>query len=42
MGFHRRRVIADEQIPGERVAVLAGLRAGECVAARGSIFLVGN
>jgi cobalt-zinc-cadmium efflux system membrane fusion protein len=42
MAFRRRRVVADEQVPGERVAVLAGLQAGEQVAARGAIFLVGN
>jgi hypothetical protein len=42
MAFRRRRVVADEQVPGDRVAVLTGLKAGEQVAARGAIFLVGN
>ncbi len=42
VSFRRRAVIADEQIPGELVAVLAGLNPGERVASRGSIFLVGN
>jgi membrane fusion protein, heavy metal efflux system len=40
--FRRRRVLANEQLPGDRVPVLAGLKAGERVAAAGSIFLVGN
>ena len=40
--FRRRAVLADEQLPGDVVPVLAGLQAGERVAARGSIFLVGN
>lgn len=40
--FRRRRVVADEQLPGDLVPVLAGLRAGERVASSGSIFLVGN
>jgi len=42
VSFKRRAVIANEQIPGELVAVLAGLKAGERVASQGSIFLVGN
>jgi len=42
VAFKRRAVIANEQVPGEWVAVLAGVNAGETVAARGSIFLVGN
>lgn len=42
VAFKRRAVIANEQVPGDFVAVLAGLNAGEQVAARGSIFLVGN
>ncbi|GAC1338998.1 MAG: hypothetical protein NVSMB23_07460 [Myxococcales bacterium] len=40
--FRRRRVLANEQLPGDQVPVLAGLKAGERVAAAGSIFLVGN
>jgi cobalt-zinc-cadmium efflux system membrane fusion protein len=40
--FRRRAVLADEQVPGDLVPVLAGLRTGERVAVRGSIFLVGN
>jgi cobalt-zinc-cadmium efflux system membrane fusion protein len=40
--FRRRAVLADEQVPGDVVPVLAGLQPGERVAARGSIFLVGN
>ena len=40
--FRRRRVIANEQLPGESVPVLAGLDPGERVAASGSIFLIGN
>ena len=40
--FRRRAVLADEQVPGDVVPVLAGLQTGERVAARGSIFLVGN
>jgi cobalt-zinc-cadmium efflux system membrane fusion protein len=40
--FRRRAVVANEQVPGELVAVLAGLKSGERVASRGSIFLVGN
>jgi cobalt-zinc-cadmium efflux system membrane fusion protein len=40
--FVRRQVIANEQLPGDAVPVLYGLRAGERVAAAGSIFLVGN
>ena len=40
--FYRRQVIANEQLPGDAVPVLYGLRAGERVAAAGSIFLVGN
>jgi cobalt-zinc-cadmium efflux system membrane fusion protein len=42
VAFRRRAVIANEQVPGEFVAVLSGLAAGERVASRGSIFLVGN
>jgi cobalt-zinc-cadmium efflux system membrane fusion protein len=42
VAFRRRAVLADEQIPGDLVAVLAGLQSGERVASRGSIFLVGN
>jgi cobalt-zinc-cadmium efflux system membrane fusion protein len=42
VAFRRRAVVADEQIPGDLVAVLAGLQSGERVASRGSIFLVGN
>ncbi len=40
--FRRRRVVANEQLPGETVPVLAGLQPGERVAASGSIFLIGN
>jgi cobalt-zinc-cadmium efflux system membrane fusion protein len=40
--FKRRAVVANEQVPGEFIAVLAGLNAGESVASRGAIFLVGN
>jgi cobalt-zinc-cadmium efflux system membrane fusion protein len=40
--FRRRRVLANEQQQGDHVPVLAGLKAGERVAAAGSIFLVGN
>ena len=40
--FHKRRVIANEQLPGDAVPVLEGLKAGERVATLGSIFLVGN
>jgi cobalt-zinc-cadmium efflux system membrane fusion protein len=40
--FRRRRVVANEQLPGTTVPVLAGLQPGERVAAAGSIFLVGN
>jgi cobalt-zinc-cadmium efflux system membrane fusion protein len=39
--FKRRRVTVNEQVPGEVVPVLAGLEAGERVAGRGSIFLLG-
>lgn len=42
VAFRRRRVLADEQLQGDHVPVLAGLKAGERVAAAGSIFLVGN
>ncbi len=42
VAFRRRAVIANEQVPGEFVAVLAGLNPGERVASRGAIFLVGN
>lgn len=40
--FRRRAVLADEQVSGDVVPILAGLQTGERVAARGSIFLVGN
>ncbi|TMA26043.1 MAG: efflux RND transporter periplasmic adaptor subunit [Deltaproteobacteria bacterium] len=40
--FRRRAVVANERFPGDEVPVLAGLQPGERVAARGSIFLVGN
>jgi cobalt-zinc-cadmium efflux system membrane fusion protein len=40
--FRRRAVLADEQTAGDTVPILAGLQAGERVASRGSIFLVGN
>jgi cobalt-zinc-cadmium efflux system membrane fusion protein len=40
--FRRRAVVANEQLPGDAVPVLAGLQPGERVAAQGSIFLVGN
>ena len=40
--FRRRQVIANEQLPGSTVPVLAGLKAGERVASTGSIFLIGN
>ena len=40
--FRRRRVVANEQLPGASVPVLAGLQAGERIATAGSIFLVGN
>jgi len=39
--FERRRVVANEQLAGDWVPVLAGLRPGERVATRGSIFLLG-
>jgi len=39
--FQRRAVIADEQLPTDTVPVLAGLQAGERVATRGAIFLLG-
>ena len=42
VAFRRRAVVANEQLPGDTVPILAGLRAGERVAAEGSIFLVGN
>ncbi len=42
VSFHRRAVVANEQHPGDEVPILAGLQPGERVAARGSIFLVGN
>jgi len=41
VSFKRRAVIADEQIPGEAVPVLAGLTPGERGATRGSFFLLG-
>lgn len=40
--FRRRRVVANEQLPGNTVPVLAGLQPGERVASTGSIFLIGN
>ncbi len=40
--FRRRRVIADEQLSGDLVPVLAGLSPGDRVVARGSIFLFGS
>ena len=40
--FRRRRVVANEQLPGDTVPVLLGLQPGERIAAAGSIFLVGN
>ncbi len=40
--FRRRRVLANEQLPGSTVPVLAGLQPGERVASAGAIFLVGN
>ena len=40
--FRRRRVVANEQLPGDIVPVLAGLQPGERIAAGGSIFLIGN
>jgi|GEM_PF-265866 len=42
VSFKRRAVLADEQLPGDVVPVLSGLKAGERVAAQGAIFLVGN
>ncbi|HTP26828.1 MAG TPA: efflux RND transporter periplasmic adaptor subunit [Anaeromyxobacteraceae bacterium] len=39
--FRRRKVIANEQLPGDFVPVLAGLTPGERVATRGSIFFLG-
>jgi len=39
--FNRRRVITNEQFPGDLVPVLSGLTQGERVATRGSIFLLG-
>ena len=39
--FVRRRVVANEQLPGNLVPVIAGLQEGERVASRGSIFFVG-
>jgi hypothetical protein len=40
--FGRRKVTASEQIPGDVVPVLEGISAGERVATRGAIFLLGN
>ena len=40
--FHKRRVLANEELPGDKVPVREGLKAGERVATLGSIFLVGN
>ena len=40
--FRRRRVVADEQMPGDVIPVLGGVEAGERVAAQGSIFLLGD
>ena len=42
MAFRRRVVVANDQLPGNTVPIVAGLKAGERVAAQGSIFLVGN
>ena len=42
ISFRRRVVVANDQLPGDKVPILAGLDAGERVAAQGSIFLVGN
>jgi len=39
--FLRRRVVANEQLSGRLVPVLSGLAAGERVATRGAIFLLG-
>ncbi len=39
--FVRRRVVANEELPGNLVPVIAGLQEGERVASRGSIFFVG-
>jgi multidrug efflux pump subunit AcrA (membrane-fusion protein) len=39
--FHRRAVRAREELPGGRVPILAGLRPGDRVAARGAILLLG-
>jgi cobalt-zinc-cadmium efflux system membrane fusion protein len=39
--FRRRRVVANEQLSGDAVPVLAGLTPGERVATRGSVFLLG-
>jgi cobalt-zinc-cadmium efflux system membrane fusion protein len=41
VGFRRRRVVIDEQVPGDSVPVMAGLTVGELVATRGAIFLLG-
>jgi len=41
VAFRQQVVVTNEQIPGDVVPVLSGLAAGERVAARGSIFLLG-
>lgn len=42
VSFRRRAVVANEQLPGDEVPILAGLQPGERVVGRGAIFLVGN
>lgn len=42
IAFRRRAVLANEQVPGNEIPVIAGLLQGERVVTRGSIFLVGN
>ncbi len=39
--FERRPVVANEQLSGDAVPVLAGLVAGDRVVSRGAIFLLG-
>jgi len=39
--FKRRRVVANEEKPGDKVPILDGLRPGEKVVAEGAIFVVG-
>ena len=41
VAFREQVVVANEQVPGDLVPILSGLAAGERVATRGSIFLLG-